>query len=284
MKIIKDTLPLMIKQVTDIEKEVARKNNIPLFKGSLFKIVDDFGTEIKINDNTVVMGGALTALEHLFGVEPSFKPETLNSIYGVNNTLPVNEQETYIKVYGAGIGGSELSWTNIIPPSFKQKNIIDMIPFRVTENEYLDADIADKYYFRKQMSDGRYGWFLKEFEKEPKIEPRWKNSADSTADGELITSDISESKKTNLIECYGECRLKIEPMDFKEYFEYYDDIGLKMARYNTFGLFTAQKVFIDKEARYDYINTRLFSVVTFDNVSAKENKEDIYIYRVYGSI
>ena len=72
MKVIKDTLPLVM-QLNDKQVDIAKKHNIPLFKGSLFRVVDDYGTEIHINDNTVVMGGAVTALEHLFGVTPSYK-------------------------------------------------------------------------------------------------------------------------------------------------------------------------------------------------------------------
>lgn len=297
VKVINDSLPLMMKQVGDAEIKMAKKHNIPLFKGRLFKVIDDYGTEIHVADNTVVLGGAVTALEHLFGVTPNYKPETLNSIFGVNNAYDYNENQTYVKLFGCGLGGAELTFGNVIDPSFKQKNLLQPIPFIITNTGQLDSSIPNKYFFRVPISynsgiDGatdsvKYAWYLKEFEKDVEIKSLWKNSTNTNADGEEILDDISESSKTNLIESFGECTLKIDKRDLKDYFEDEDvgnNIGLKLARYNTIGLYTGQKVYLEDENRYDYVNVRLFSCVTFNNVSTAEEKEETYIYRIFGSI
>jgi len=298
VKIINDTLPLMMKQVNHREAEVAKKNNIPLFKGRLYKVIDDYGTEVHISDNTVVLGGAVTALEHLFGVTPNYKPQTLNSIYGVNAGWEYDEMQTYVKLFGCGIGGSELTFGNVIDPSFKQKDLIQPIPFLITDTPQLDSTVPDKYYFRVPLTYNtgtvdepieatKYAWYLKEFEKDVEIKSLWKNSTDTNADGEEILDDISSSTKTNLIESFGECTIKIDKIDLKDYFEDEDvgtNVGFKFARYNTIGLYTGQKVFIESEDRWDYVNVRLFSAVTFNNVSTAEEKEETYIYRIFGSI
>ena len=89
MEIIKDTLPMDIKMINAAEAKAARNHGLPVFKGRLFKHdgpmdqnLDEFGNPIFdfVNENTVVIGGAITALQHIFGVNATWAPATLNGI------------------------------------------------------------------------------------------------------------------------------------------------------------------------------------------------------------
>ena len=64
-QIIKDTLPLT-QALTPMEEIAARKHGIPTFRGVLFKqCTHSKGNRIfkKVNQNTVVFGGAILALQ-----------------------------------------------------------------------------------------------------------------------------------------------------------------------------------------------------------------------------
>ena len=285
-KIIRDTLPLTM-SITQAEEYVARKHGLPVFKGVLYKMEkDDYGNDIfnKVNENVVVIGGAITALEYLFGNSPTFKPTTLNSIYNVNNGVTYNERDCTIKCWGVGTGGSGLDFGNPLDPDFKQREILDMIPFQVSDTTVLDAPNASKYFFRKKISDApnlQYGWHLKEFENTVVPISRWKDVPDLTADGTEVTTEVYNSPNTSAIECYGEAIIKFQPSDVKSYFDWTGK--LKEARFNSIGLFTGVKKLIDNDY-YDYVGVRLFSVVNMDNVSVKMNTESTYMYRIYAAV
>ena len=285
-KLIKDTLPMAM-SITSMEEMEARKHGIPVFKGVLYKLEkDDYGNDIfnKVNENVVVIGGAITALEYLFGNTPTFKPTTLNSIHNVNNSVQYNERDCTIKCWGVGTGGSGLDFGNPLDPDFKQREIHDMIPFRVSDTTVLDDPNAYKYFFRKQISEApnmQYGWYLKEFENTVVPISRWKDAPDITSDGTEITAEVYNSASNNAIMCYGEAIIKFLPSDVKSYFEWSGN--LEMARFNSIGLFTGVKKLIDVDY-YDYVGVRLFSVVNMDNVSVKMDTESTYMYRIYAAV
>lgn len=270
--------------VTPEMATLARKAGIPVLKGKLFQLMDD-GTERFVNENTVVLGGAILALEQLFGVNAAFVPPTVNSIYNVNSGKVATELDSRIKCFGLGIGGCAAEFGQIIDPDFKWKNLsktpTDFIPFRVANTTVLTGTDATKYYFRRQIntSPAEYGWYLKEFEANPEIKSLWKDNP--TGDGTEITADVSDSTSTYPIESFGQCTLKISSGDVKQYFEYIS--SLATSRFNTIGLFSGVKMNISS-GYDDYVNVRLFSVVTFDNEAMKIPKEMTYIYRVYAAV
>lgn len=294
--VIKDTLPMGTRLIPEDIAAACRKHGIPTFKGKLYKHegplnqnVDDWGNPIfeHVNDNTVVLGGAVLALRRLFGSSTGYMPETLNMQYNVNQDVYVDESATTIALFGVGTGGASAEkFGDVVDPDFKQKSIVDWIPFRVSDSPVLNAADASKYYFRRQFSSApsvQYGWYLKEIDNvgDVEIQSRWKDTVDATGTGALITSDVSGSDSGNLIETYGECILKITEDDIKPYFEFSGD--LTMARYNSIGLFTGYKQQISADYT-DYVGVNLFSVVNLDNVSVKIPTECTYLYRIYSAI
>lgn len=317
MNIIKDSLPMNIQMIPNAYESVCKKHGIPVFKGKLFRHegpmdqnVDDWGNPIfeHVNDNTVVLGGAVMALRYLFGrfsdmgkashetseSTSGFIPATLNEMYNENNQnglTIVNAVSDLpaVRLFGVGTGGASAEkFGDVFDPDFKQRELVNWIPFRVSDTDSLpeSATEADKYYFRHQLSSGpsvKYGWYLKEFENrgDVPIISRWKDTIDSVASGSIIENEVWDSTSGNMIESYGECRLKITEDDIKPYFEYTGDTP--MARYNTIGLFSGTKKEIS-EGYSDYVNVRLFSVVNLDNVSVKIPTECTYLYRVYAAV
>ena len=250
----------------------------PLFKGVLYeRYTDDFGNEIlnKVGENTVVVGGAIEALEHLCNTEATWKPATLNQIYNVNPDIPGNNMNSYIALFGVGVGGSGLSFGSIVEKDIKRRDVPELIPLRVTDT--ITGDDADKYYFKKSNGDGTFNWYLKEFSVEPVIKTCWKDSADDEEDGTEVTSEIYNSERTEDLQTFAEFILDFNTKDVREY---YESIGsLDSARYNSIGLYIGEKVELE-DGSFDYVNVRLFSYLNIDNKSVKIKTASQYVYRI----
>ena len=311
-KIIKDTLPL-VQNINNAEEIIARKHGLPVFKGKLFchkgemnENLDKYGRPIFnfVNENTVVIGGAVLALEKLFyghlanSETPltSFMPKTLNEKYGVNANVVYKDTETRVALFGCGVGGCGLEWGTAEDPDFKQDDLglpeDEWIPFRISENsDTIEADetgnIPSNYFFRRPITLGTGGtvgnaWYLKEFSNNPvPIKSLWQDTIDPTDDGTEIHGHTLDQSRTDLIECFGECVLTITKQDLREYFEKSGNTGY--ARFNQIGLFSGVKKKIT-ENYFDYVGVRLFSVVNFDNVSIKEPTTNTYLYRIYAAV
>ena len=280
--ILKDTLPLLSAIGPD-EVRIARKNNIPLFKGIMYELNDDgFGNPLfkKVGENTIVMGGAVLALEHLCNATATFKPATLNSIYSINQGISGDNMLSYISCFGVGIGGSALDFGNVEDTDIKARNVPSLIPMRYGET--LTGTDSDKYFLKKLNNDGiTYSWYLKEFGAATTIKSLWKDAAEEDTDGTEILTEIYNSVRTEGIESFAEFTINLNVNDVREYFSAIAD--LDMARYNSLGLFTGQKVDIGGGV-YDYVNVRLFSYLNFDNKSVKDKTEAEYRYRVYSLV
>lgn len=316
--IIRDTLPLGTTMIPNEMAKALKKHGIPVFKGKLFKHegpidqnLDDWGNPIftHVNDNTVVLGGAVLALRYLFDNASGFMPDSLNKIFDCNNlsdeqlnTIYQSGKKSSVKLFGVGTGGASAEkFGDVHDPDFKQKQLVDWIPFRISDTPVLtgSTDDVSKYYFRRKFASSptvQYGWYLKEFENATNVPiiSRWKDTIDSTGTGSEITSDVSEDTSGNLIETYGECMIKITADDVRPYFVFNGELG--MARYNTIGLFTGVKTNVgtgsgnaadnrtSPETYEDYVDVRLFSVVNMDNVSVKIPSETTYLYRIYAAV
>ena len=286
-QIIKDTLPIM-SGISQKEEIAARKHGIPCFKGVLYQqFIDSNGEPIfkKINENTVVLGGAILALQKLFGNPPSYMPPTINELEGINDSVDgVSTEGTHIRLFGVGTGGSGMTMGDTKDPDFKNKELRDWIPFRISDTNTLETADAGKYYFRKQIKSDptpQWGWFLKEFENTVTPKSLWKDVPDPNADGTEVLTDVSGSDSTNLIECFGECLIKLEEEDIRPFFQWAGN--LKIARYNSIGLFTGTKREITP-GYVDYVGVRLFSVVNFNNVPLDLPSTATYLYRVYAAV
>lgn len=248
-------------------------------RGELFqKVPDGKGNLVlkKIASNTVVLGGAIMALERLTGASAAFKPTTLNDLLGVP-CASVNPGTEKIALFGCGTGGAQLDWGNIVAPDIKQNNVIDMVPLRY--GSVLSGDDASKYFMKKLNADGTtYSWYLKEFDAAPVIKSCWKNAVDSTADGTEILADIADSGRTDGIETFAQFELTLNTHDLHEYFAAVGNLG--MARYNTFGFYTGEY----NSATGEYANVRLYAVVTFNNRDVSMESSSSFVYRVYSLV
>lgn len=224
--------------------------------------------------NTVVVGGAITALENLTGATASWKPSTLNDIY---NVPAVGVNAPKLALFGIGTGGSNLDFGSVIAPNIKQRDVINPIPLRYGES--LTGEDAAKYFMKANNSDGiTNSWYLKQFSSTPVIKSCWKNSTNTDEDGTEIVSDIYNSQNTEGIETFTELQIDMNTLDGREFFE--ASGALSTARYNTFGFYTGS---LNAEGT-EYADVRLYSVVTFNNRSLDLQSKSQFIYRVYSLI
>lgn len=243
-------------------------------RGELFQKLDDgYGhTFLKpIASNTVVLGGAILALEKLCNVQASFKPTTVNDILGVSVSGATAGKEQ-IALFGCGTGGAQLDFGNVNATDIKQNNVAQMVPMRYGAS--LTGTDANKYFMKAANADGAtFSWYLKEFDSVPVVKSFWKNAVDSEGEGTEITEDISGSTRTEGIETYAQFELSMNTNDVREYFVAQGN--LKMARYNTFGIYTGEKV------GDEYANVRLYAVVNFNNRSLDISNSASFVYRLY---
>lgn len=243
-------------------------------RGELFQKLDDgYGhTFLKpIASNTVVLGGAILALEKLCNVQASFKPTSVNDILGITVSGATAGKEQ-IALFGCGTGGAQLDFGNVNATDIKQNNVAQMVPMRYGAS--LTGTDANKYFMKATNADGAtFSWYLKEFDSVPVVKSFWKNAVDSEGEGTEITEDISSSTRTEGIETYAQFELSMNTNDVREYFVAQGN--LKMARYNTFGIYTGEKV------GDEYANVRLYAVVNFNNRDLSLSNSSSYIYRLY---
>ena len=282
IKTIKDTMIPMDKMMPK------HGQTSKLARGVLYRDdgVDSFGRTIftKVAENTVVLGGAIAALERLSGVDSSFQPNTLNSILNVNNTgYTYNKYSTPIALFGCGIGGAGLMFGDVYDPSVRQNNVAQLIPMIVSEDVVTNAD-AEKYMMKTTIvtpdSTSLNCWYLKEFDAEPKITALWKDAPAEDEDGTEITTDVADSTSENGVEAMCQFKLALNDEDCRSYFK---AMGmLPQARINSIGLFMGEKIVVGDHI--DYVNVRLFSVVNLENEALAERKSIVYYYRVYAMI
>ena len=283
MKLLKDHMIPYDKMVNS----QSRKTTGKFAKGVLFREdQDSYGRTIftKVAENTVVLGGAIAALEKLAGVEASFRPNTLNAIMNVNDGYEYHINSTPIALFGCGSGGAALDFGNVYDPDVKQNNIEGLLPMMVSSSGTLTLTDAEKYMFKTSIStpDGTplTCWYLKEFDLEPSITSLWKDAPSEDEDGTEITTDIADSESENGVESFAQFRLVLRDQDVRSY---YEAMGmLPQARFNSIGLFVGEKVTIGDYQ--DYVNVSLFSVLNMNNEALAKRKTITYIYRVYALI
>jgi len=277
-EIIRDHFVLCGDQLTDVKSRLASaKKQGKMFHGELYeKTHDSYGHPILqyVNSNTVVIGGAILALQKISGITSGFMPPALNEKYGINiNGVPTGNNQ--ILLFGCGIGGAGLDFGNVKAPDIKQNDVAGgLIPMRFGAD--LVGDDAPKYFFKHNNNDGTFSWYLKEFDEGSQIRTQWKNAIDSEEDGAEITADVSESDSTDGIESFLEVNISLNSNDVREYFEAQGN--LSQARYNAFGFYSGEKV------NDEYANVRLFSTVNFNNRDVTVKTTSSFAYRVYSLI
>ena len=240
---------------------------------------NQFGEKVFDEENQTAIGGALFILEKLFGVESGLHVENLNNIMGV---VPDNQptdmpKDNVVCLFGVGIGGCGDSIRSVKDVKFTEREITEMIPFRVTDEELTDVE-KEKYWF-KQVTDNKTRYYLKTFETEPTIKALWKDG-EGDEDGSEVEGNVHESGRTEPIETFVELILKISKKDVREYFEIYEDIEL--ARVNSIGLFTGCKR-IQADGTKEFQQVKLFSKLNIPNEMLTLSKDLTIVYRIYTS-
>ena len=204
---------ILLKDHLMLGDSIEEKNNspapfssqIPGYKGTLYEVdgLDDYGNRIlrKIGENTVTVGGAIQSLEHLCGVEASWKPKTLNELHNIDMDLVGNSMNTKIALFGVGVGGSGLEFGSVVDKDVKMRQTPGIIPLR--SGSVLTGDDAALYKFKKDKGDGTYDWYLKEFSDPPIIKTCWKDALDEDAEGTEVTDEIEESKRTENLQTFA---------------------------------------------------------------------------------
>lgn len=245
---------------------------------------NELGEEVFRTENSIVLGGALFVLEKVFGVASPLKVDYLNNIMGIANTGPViNEiypKENVVCLFGVGTGGSGDSIASVRDVDFKEREIFDMIPFRATDRP-LPASEQDKYWFRKDLGNGRTGYYLKKFEAPPQIKVLWKD-AEGDEDGTTVEAGVHNSSRVEPIETFVELILKINKNDCREWFELNGNV--EQTRINSIGLFTGIKGVVDETSKAtDYKQVKLFSKLNINNEMLTLAKDLTIVYRIYTS-
>ena len=244
--------------------------------------ISQLGEEIiEREHNKIVAGGLLKLLSMMFDAKSDLTIQTLNSIMGIGLDGVVNTNAPYKTcLFSVGIGGCGSAYTDK-KAVLDQANIVpDMIPFRVVDEADAIGTDKGKYWFAKEMTDGKIGYYLKTFEAKPTIFSLWKDAESPEDDGTRVVGDPSASARTEGMEHLVEIILNISAIDLREYFQLYDATTTEYARFNSIGLCMGELGTLT-DGTEEYLNVEQFSVLNFSNEMLHFNKDLSIIYRVY---
>jgi hypothetical protein len=239
------------------------------------------GDKLFETENQIVLGGALFILEKIFNLEAPINVEYLNDIMGICVNEPIEElypKETKVCLFGVGMGGCGDASRSVVDVKYFEREIFDMIPFRITDDPMTGSD-ASKYWFKRYEDDGKTSYFLKSFEHEPEIKVLWKDGEEGE-DGSEVASGVHNTSRTEPIETFVEMVLKIDKKDCREYFEINGDI--EAARINSIGLFTGI-LSTNERGVPEYKQVKLFSKLNIPNEMLVLSKDITIVYRIYTS-
>lgn len=239
------------------------------------------GDKLFETENQIVLGGALFILEKCFNVEAPITVDYLNNIMGINTGEPIEEKypkETCVCLFGVGTGGCGDASRSVVDVKYYEREIFDMIPFRITDEEFTGADV-NKYWFKRYEENGNISYFLKSFENQPEIKVLWKDGEEGE-DGSEVDSNVHNTQRTEPIETFVEMILKINKKDCREFFEINGDI--EAARVNSIGLFTGV-LSTNEYGDPEYKQVKLFSKLNIPNEMLVLSKDITIVYRIYTS-
>ena len=239
------------------------------------------GDKLFEEENQIVLGGALFILEKVFNVEAPINVEYLNDIMGICVNNPIEEiypRDNQVCLFGVGTGGCGDASRSVVDVKYYEREIFDMIPFRITDDEMVGSD-AGKYWFKRYEVDGKISYFLKSFEHEPEIRVLWKDGEEGE-DGSEVATGVHTTTRTEPIETFVEMILKINKKDCREFFEINGDI--EAARVNSIGLFTGV-LSTNERGVPEYKQVKLFSKLNIPNEMLVLSKDITILYRIYTS-
>lgn len=239
------------------------------------------GEKLWETENQIVLGGALFILEKCFNVEAPITVDYINNIMGINTADPIEEiypKDTHVCLFGVGIGGCGDAYTSVVDVKYHEREIFDMIPFRITDEEMVGSE-ENKYWLKRHEDDGKISYFLKSFESKPEIKVLWRDGEEGE-DGSEVATGVHNTERTEPIETFIEMILKVNKKDCREYFEINGNI--EAARINSIGLFTGH-LSTNEYGELDYKQVKLFSKLNIPNEMLVLSKDITIIYRIYTS-
>lgn len=249
--------------------------------------ISQLGEVIFEEENMVPIGGVQYAMEKIYGVQG---PSNISNSIGYLNTTHQIGSLTYtptvipypydhsVCLWGIGTGGAAENNSTVLPVTYKDTEITNMIPFRYT-NETFQGDDAITYYGKKSVTtagETRTGYFLKKFDTDPEIIHQLK-TGELGVDGAVVDSALFNTDSTVAIETFTQCQLRLKPVDVKEWFD--ANSSIEYARINSIALYDAV---YDPLAK-DYAMIRLFSKLNIPTEHLSLVKDLTFLYRVYGS-
>lgn len=236
---------------------------------------------IRPQHNKIVVGGAIQLLAALFGATSDLNISTLNSLMGIGENVVAPEGTLpQVALFNIGLGGCGSSYSDDMP-ALDQTNIVPkMIPFRIVDS-LEDIEDPTKYWFAKQLENGKTAYYLKKFESTPKIHTLLKDADSSDADGTEISGNPADYDRKEGMESFVEVILRITSKDLREYFEIYDNP--QYPRFNSIGLCLGKLGTIPDTGAQEYKDVIQFSVLNFSNEMLHFDKDLSIIYRVYVS-
>ena len=241
-------------------------------QGRLFEILgvrNNHRVVREIACNTVVVGGAIKALENLLGMSANWSPEIVRG-----GTV---EADSKLCLFGVGNGGAESQFGIVKAPKTWQYELFNPIPLRRASTSTPPAPDSNKYFGRVQEAS-KYNWYYKTFNSTPVIKTCLKNSSNPDADGTEITSRISDEQGATGIETFAEIEIELNTSDIREYYE--ESGGTQSARYNEIGFYLGSK----PSGATDYSNLRLYSLITFNNYDVSTPVSRRLVYRIYSML
>lgn len=232
--------------------------------------------------NMILMGGTLYGLEKMFNTPSSLSVEYLNNIMGIGTNGPMITDK-YLKTHSVclwsiGNGGCGDSYRDVKAILQQHRTLHGMIPFRIVDEPFAEGTPEyEKYWFRKQMDDGKSQYFLKKFEGETEILALWKDAGNNKDGSPVVPNDWSSTKKIP-IETFSESILKLEKEDLLEYYTLEDQ--LSEARFNEFGLCTGIRGTL-ADGTEEYKQVLQATALSFGNELLHMGKDLTIIYRWY---
>ena len=243
----------------------------------------DTGEVLADKENKVLISGSLLNASDAFGISSSEHIPTYNEEMALDNSVEASEMPDNTPIVclfcvddsGCGNTPSEVyvvNYTDRIEPD-------SILPFRyVDATEDLTSDLRQFYFGRKTLTDGsgKIAYYFKGFDSEPQLRLQY-------ADGTQINGeDIYTIETSQQAECYVETRLRINRLDFRDYFE--QVLGWDKARISSLSLCWAwYREYEEGSETYKYFQSILpYTKLNFPlNWLVDKTKAIDIIYQIY---
>ena len=171
----------------------------------------------ELHNKILISAAQMTACKQ-FGIDPVVDFPTYNEEFGLENSVDYEtvqpKNDPIICLFGVGKGGCGTVANDVFPVRYTERiEPKDLIPFRYTDPEHdLNDSLREQYFGRYIDEDGMIRYMFKTFDTEPQLHLRY-------LDGTQITRDVYNIDSSQAAECYVETRLRINRIDFRDYFE-----------------------------------------------------------------